>query len=180
MKKINNDLTHISLIYTELKLQDYFLPINPLNNKQCNLLFSLHSCMVPVRTHFSHSYSELTFPVCLDKNQRDTQIHLLHCKKLLAGENLLVGSDLSYDDIFSSDVTKQAAVVILLEKLLAIRRNLEKKSSHVSDPSDPNCTSLWSALWLISYLIGIYYYYYYYYLIKEFNEFTGNQNKFYY
>ena len=132
----------ISLIYTELKLQDYFLPNNTLNNKQRNLLFSLRSRMVPVRTNFSHSYSELTCPVCLDKNQRDTQVHLLHCKKLLAGENLLVGNEISYDDLFSTDVNKQAAVVILLEKLLSKRRDLEKKSSHVSDPSDPNSTSL--------------------------------------
>ena len=80
---------------------------------------------------------------------------------MLAGENLLVGNEISYDDLFSTDVNKQAAVVILLEKLLSKRRDLEKKSSHVSDPSDPNSTSLWSALWLISYLIGIYYYYYY-------------------
>ena len=132
----------ISLIYTELKLQDYFLPNNTLNNKQRNLLFSLRSRMVPVRTNFSHSYSELTCPDCLDKNQRDTQVHLLHCKKLLAGENLLVGNEISYDDLFSTDVNKQSAVVILLEKLLSKRRDLEKKSSHVSDPSDPNSTSL--------------------------------------
>ena len=70
-------------------------------------------------------------------------IHLLHCKKLLADENLLVGNDdISYDDLFSTYVNKQLAVVILLEKLLSKRRDLEKKSSHVSDPSDPNSTSL--------------------------------------
>ena len=65
------------LVYENLKLQNYFLP-NDMTIKQCNLLFSMRSRMVQVRTNYSHSYTDLTCPVCLDTSEQDTQLNILH------------------------------------------------------------------------------------------------------
>ena len=115
------------LVYDQLKMQDYFLP-STMNNKQCNLLFSLRSNMVPVKTNFRHSYADLTCPVCLEPSQLDTQVHTLHCKTLLDGENIVINSKVCHDDIFSDDIQKQSAVVTLFEKLSVKRRKLVKES----------------------------------------------------
>ena len=53
-----------------------------------------------------------------------------------------------YDDIFSTDVTKQTAVSMLFEKLLEKRtkiekqRKLEEQLSHTGGPSDPTLVYL--------------------------------------
>ena len=108
-------------------MQDYFLP-STMNIKQCNLLFSLRSNMVPVKTNFRHSYADLTCPVCLEPTQLDTQVHQLHCKTLLDGENIVINNKVCHDDIFSDDIQKQSAVVTLFEKLSVKRRKLVKES----------------------------------------------------
>ena len=98
-----------NLKYSELKIQDYFLP-NDMSNAQCNLLFSLRSRMVPVKCNFRHSYNDLSCPVCMDPNQLDNQIHILTCKTLVENENMIIGSKLSHDDILSTNVKTQSAL----------------------------------------------------------------------
>ena len=110
--------------YQYLKLQEYFLPSN-MNTKQCNLLFALRARMIPVKCNFKNSYSDLTCPVCNNSNRQDSQLHILQCKTLLDGENILVKKQISYNDIYSSDVTKQSTVVQLFEDLLSKRRRIE-------------------------------------------------------
>ena len=67
---------------------------------------------------------------------------MLQCKTLLNGENILVKKQISYNDIYSSDVTKQSTVVQLFEDLLAKRRRIEKEQNNIQstpvDPSDPD------------------------------------------
>ena len=56
---------------------------------------------------------------------------------------MLVSDKVDYEDIFSTDVTKQIAVSMLFEKLLEKRRKIEKQRkleeqlSHTGGPSDP-------------------------------------------
>ena len=100
------------LSYNDLKIQDYFL-YKDMNIKQRNLLFSLRARMLPVKCNFRKKYDDLTSPVCLDKNKQDTQSHILECKVLLKGENILVKNNVSYNDIFSRKAAKQLAIVKL-------------------------------------------------------------------
>ena len=127
--------------YQYLKLQEYFLPSN-MNIKQWNLLFAQRAPMIHVKCNFKNSYSDLTCPVCNDSNYRDSQLHILQCKTLLNGENILVKKQISYNDIYSSDVTKQSTVVQLFEELLSKRRKIEKERNNIQstlvDPSDPD------------------------------------------
>ena len=113
-----------------------------MNIKQCNLLFALRARMIHVKCNFKNSYSDLTCPVCNDSNYRDSQLHILQCKTLLNGENFLVKKQISYNDIYSSDVTKQSTVVQLFEELLSKRRKIEKERNNIQstlvDPSDPD------------------------------------------
>ena len=93
------------LKYNNLKIQDYFLSMK-MNIKQCNLLFSLRARMTPVKCNFPKSYDDLTCPVCRDTNYQDKQSHILHCKTLLNGENILVDKEVSYEDLFSRKIDK--------------------------------------------------------------------------
>ena len=112
--------------YKSLKIQDYFLSMN-MNIKQCNLLFSLRARMTPVQCNFPKSYDDLTCPVCRDNNPQDTQSHILHCKTLLNGENILVDNKVIYEDLFSRKTVKQVIITKLFEDLFVKRRKLEKK-----------------------------------------------------
>ena len=130
-----------NLNYDQFKLQDYFLP-NTMTIKQCNLLFSLRSRMVTVRCNYRHSYSSLTCQVCEDPANLDSQVHILECKELLKDETLLVKNKISYSDLFSNNVEKQAEITKCFEYLLRKKRKCEKTKCHRSDPSDQDNTSL--------------------------------------
>ena len=130
-----------NLKYEHFEMQDYFLP-NTMTIKQCNLLFSLRSRMVTVRCNYRHSYSSLTCQVCEDPEQLDSQVHILECKELLKNETILVKNKISYSDLFSTDVQKQAEITKCFEYLLSKKRKIEKTKCHRSDPSDPDNTSL--------------------------------------
>ena len=53
--------------------------------------------------------------------------YFLHCTTLLNGDNTIVKNNVCYEDIFSSDVTKQSTVVKLFRYLLSKRRIIEKQ-----------------------------------------------------
>ena len=114
------------LNYTKLKLQEYFLP-NSMTIKQCNLLFSLRAQMIPVRCNYSHSYTDLSCPICQDQSQPDNQLHALSCSELVKNENIVAKDQISYDDIFSSNVMKQSEITKCFEYLLKKRKDLEKQ-----------------------------------------------------
>ena len=114
------------LSYTKLKLQDYFLP-NSMTIKQCNLLFSLRAQMFPVRCNYRHSYTDLSCPICQDQSQPDNQLHALSCSGLFKNENIVSTNQISYNDIFSSNVMKQTEITKCVEYLLKKRKALEKQ-----------------------------------------------------
>ena len=128
--------------YNYLNIQDYFLPAN-MNVTQCNLLFALRARMAAVKCNFRNKYDDLTCPVCMDSKYEDTQLHLLDCKTLLSGTNILVRNNICYNDIYSSDIQKQERIVGLFEDLFSKRRKFIIKKDkivqcHLIDPSDPN------------------------------------------
>ena len=123
IKRANTHAKGSEIKYKNLKIQDYFLPAN-MNVSQCNLLFSLRARMAAVKCNFRNKYDDLTCPVCIDSRYEDTQIHLLDCKTLLNGKNILVKNTICYNDIYSSDIKKQEIIVGLFEDLFSKRRKL--------------------------------------------------------
>ena len=126
MSKIRKKGSEIN--YSNLKLQDYFIH-SDMNIAQCNLLFALRARITPVKCNYRNKYDDLSCPTCMDPSSEDSQLHLLHCKTLLSGENILVKNKLSYTDIYSSDVQRQAIIVKLFEALLQKRRKLLSQES---------------------------------------------------
>ena len=120
---INSHVKGSEITYSNLKLQDYFMH-SDMNIAQCNLLFALRARMTEVKCNFRNKYNDLSCPICMDPSSEDSQLHLLHCKTLLRGENVLVKNKLSYTDIHSSDVQRQAIIVRMFEALLRKRRKI--------------------------------------------------------
>ena len=110
--------------YQNLKTQDYFLSVS-MNVKQCNLLFSLRARMTPVKCNFPKSFVDYTCPVCRDINNKDTQLHLIHCKSLINDENMLVKNQVIYEDLLSCNTGKQVIITQLYENLFKKRRKIE-------------------------------------------------------
>ena len=130
-KRANNYTKGSEINYKNLNIQDYFLPGN-MNVTQCNLLFALRARMAAVKCNFRNKYEDLTCPVCADSKYEDTQLHLLECKTLLNGTNILVRNKICYNDIYSSDIQKQERIVGLFEDLFSKRRkflNEERQNS---------------------------------------------------
>ena len=120
---VNSHIKGSEINYSNLKLQDYFIQSN-MNTAQCNLLFALRARMTAVKCNFRNNYYDLSCPICMDPNSEDSQLHLMHCNTLMNGENILMKNKLSYTDIYSSDVQRQATIVRFFEALFSKRRKL--------------------------------------------------------
>ena len=95
-----------------------------MNTAQCNLLFALRARMTAVKCNFRNNYYDLSCPICMNPNSEDSKLHLMHCNTLMNGENILMKNKLSYTDIYSSDVQRQATIVRFFEALFLKRRKL--------------------------------------------------------
>ena len=87
-----------------------------MNNHEVALLFLLRSRSAKIfKANFPY-YTKRMCPAC--KTEEDTQEHMLSCEVLYP--KIIRNNNISYNDIFSEDVTRQAAVVqlcaIIIEK----------------------------------------------------------------
>ena len=107
------------ICYEEFKPQEY-LKTHLLNNHEVSLLFSLRSRTAKqFKANFPFNREQLCpIPGCIE---RDTQEHCLKCEKnsTTVTENI----DIQYDDIFSSDITKQVAITKMFTSLLERRED---------------------------------------------------------
>ena len=110
--------------YSKLELQPYLY--SPLfSRKQMSTLFRLRSRPLSgIKSDFSELYKpDLACPVC--RQHPDTLQDLLTCPALSAVLQLEdVSSEISYSDVFSSDVSKQKAVTELYMKLMEARETM--------------------------------------------------------
>ena len=121
----HSKVKHIN--YNELKIQPYLSsPI--FSRKEKSTLFRLRSRTIPgIRSDFGDMFGGDKFcPVCPQDVHLDSIPALLACPTILAEckNEPIQPIDTKYDDIFSSDVTKQHNITKWFIKLLDIREKL--------------------------------------------------------
>ena len=119
IKELQSGHSKISYIcYEKFKPQEY-LKTHMLNNHEVSLLFSLRSKTArEFKANFPCNQEQLCRMGC---KSPDTQEHCINCEKLtFANTNK---NDIEYNDIFSSDITKQVAVTKLFTSLLVRRED---------------------------------------------------------
>ena len=115
--------------HEKFEMQKYLS--NPLLSiDRTKFLFHLRSRMLFLRANYRHLYNDDICPLCCNlpgQRTRDTQEHLLLCKKLKCDTD--VGqAEQGYDDIFSPDLEQQARITILLENKYKLRKKIESES----------------------------------------------------
>ena len=118
------------ICYKSFKIQDY-LKCHILNNQEVSLLFSLRS---KTAKEFKANFPYNQNPLCpMGCQIPDSQEHCLDCEKLNCNDTL--NRSIKYEDIFSSDIMKQAAVTKLFASLL------ERREDASASPAGPSLCS---------------------------------------
>ena len=86
--------------------------------------------MINVRANYKHRQQDDSCPLCSSsggvEKRQDSQEHLLKCK-MLDVENEVIESDVKYEDIFGSILSKQTKITLLLKNRYKKRKELEGK-----------------------------------------------------
>ena len=119
LKVEQNEHSKISHIcYSSFKMQEY-LGTHRMNNHEVSLLFSLRSRTAKIfRANFPFNIERMC-PDC--KKEEDTQEHMLKCEVMYPRS--IRNNSISYNDIFSEDVSRQAAVIQLYANLIERRED---------------------------------------------------------
>ena len=112
--------------YTCLKTQEYLLS-SELTTAEKKFLFQLRTRMICVKNNYKSGQDDLLCPLC--QATEDTQEHVLSCPVIARRVKIVSRQDdVKYENIFSSDIKKQAAVTRLFMKLWKVRTNLMDKT----------------------------------------------------
>ena len=106
------------VVYTELSLQPY-LQSHDISNDMASFIFQSRSRMLDVRTNYRGSYpnGQHFCQACLNKNEPETQQHILKCEALEYGE--INSEELKYEELYGQDVFQlQKICKILKDKLI--------------------------------------------------------------
>merc|ERR1712179_476095 len=99
-----------------------------METREKKFLFQLRSRMIDVKTNFKNNNSDLSCPLCDIKE--DDQKHVLECPTLLNNTSDVAEGNISYDDIFSNDVLKQAKILRIFNYSWKKRKDLMKEGWH--------------------------------------------------
>ena len=121
-------LISLKLIHTKTqnlssyKLQAYLESEN-LTYKQKQLLFSLRTRSINVKTNYKNKYrhSNLLCTLCDDKLV-ESESHLLECKSTRTQLGNI--GDARYEDIFSPEISRQEKITKIFEKVVKLRQML--------------------------------------------------------
>ena len=120
LKKVKN------VKHETLEIQKY-LTSSILSVEQTQFLFHLRTKMLFLRNNYKNMQKEEFCPLCEKTGQKhlDNQEHLLECKMLDTVTDL-TEQQLSYNDMYSDDLTKQDKITIVLESKYKLRKILEE------------------------------------------------------
>ena len=90
-----------------------------------NFIYHARNRILDVKANYKNKHEDLLCPVCSEPNKVDSQEHLLHCSKLT--DTMLVQGVPIYEDLFSSDVSKQIIIATIMEKQIVKRKVILKK-----------------------------------------------------
>ena len=99
--------------YSEFKTQNYLLPGNGLTLDCMRSIFQIRSRSLALKCNFSSQYPDTN---CIVKicSGSDSQRHIYDCLYLNQHNDILMMSDIKYDDIFTDNVYKQTVVMRIL------------------------------------------------------------------
>ena len=108
-------LSKLNNLSSEFNLKEY-LTTDKLSTQEKQLLFQLHTHMIPVKGNFSSMYKDdMSCRLC-NTNSDETQEHILACPILIQSSD-----SIKYEDIFDQNLDKQIKAVKHWSKLLKTR-----------------------------------------------------------
>ena len=116
------------LNFENLKMQNY-LGSNELETLEKKLLFQIRTRMLNVKANFKNNHSDLSCPL-LCGHKEDNQQHILECPILLQNINDITTDKIEYDDISSSDISKQIRALRIISNLWKKRKTMMEKGWH--------------------------------------------------
>ena len=110
------------LSYSELKMQDY-LQTNLLNTTQKKILYKLRVRMINVSNNMGIKVQcSLCQEDSADEQNLDSQEHLLVCPRIKDEvKEIRDNTTVAHDDIYSDNIIKQKAAVVLFQKAIRTR-----------------------------------------------------------
>ena len=107
---------------TSYSLQEYLKSEN-LTFKQKQLLFSLRTRSTNVKRNDKNKYRQSNlFCILCDDRLVESEVHLLECKS--TQEQLGDIGDAQYEDIFSTEISRQEKITKIFEKVIRMRFEL--------------------------------------------------------
>ena len=118
--KVNRKMGKLS--YSELKMQDY-LQTNLLNTTQKKILYKLRVRMINVSNNMGVKVQcFLCREDSADEQNLDSQEHLLVCPRIKDEvKEIRDNTTVAHDDIYSDNIMKQKAAVVLFQKAIRTR-----------------------------------------------------------
>ena len=116
--------------HNSLEIQKYLSSGN-LNVEQRKFLMHARCRMLTLRVNYKHMHDSTSCPLCSSPPSlgevlhQDCQEHLLSCKSLRSGTEL-VPNNLIYSDIFGKDTKRQESMTIVLNNKYKMRKKLHK------------------------------------------------------
>ena len=124
--------------YVKLQTQSYLT--SPLfSDHEAKVIFKLRTEFLNCKMNFKfmHPKGDLKCPLCNTHN--DTQQHILECEiirnKVKSSE--MLNADIKYEDIYSENIHKMKAIIVVFLNCLNIRDNLVENLFRIQDLSTP-------------------------------------------
>ena len=114
-------------LYEEEKIKEYLIS-DELSTNEKKWLFKMRVRMCPNKTNFEGMYKpDLSCSLCLDKTQKETELHLLNCDYFQQYPELSAEMrNIEYDDIFK-DLARQTRAVRVWMKIFKIYNKEKEK-----------------------------------------------------
>ena len=120
-KDMHSKVEHIN--FEKLELQKYLKANSTLDNEEKYLLFKFRTRMMQMKTNYRNNFTELKCK--LGCKEEDEQSHLFQCDVLINNcENLANNVTVEYEDIFSTEISKQTKAIKLLTQIWSTRLKL--------------------------------------------------------
>ena len=120
-KDMHSKVEHIN--FDKLELQKYLKSNSTLDNEEKYFLFKLRTRMTQMKMNYKNNFNVLKCRLgCTDDEE---QKHLFECDVLINNcENLENNMTVEYEDIFSTEISKQVKAIKLLSQIWGIRQKL--------------------------------------------------------
>ena len=122
------------ICYSSLEMSEYLQPINQeLTIEPKREFFAVRNCMIDIPNNFSRRDEKYSC-IC---GETEEMIHIYNCEMLKKGE-----TELSYQKIFTGNLTQQIQVYKTFKQNLEKREILKRNNNFPCDPDEIHCFSV--------------------------------------